>query len=100
ANLLTVQRHELPSCRFVVNMTASCNQEFVVGIEFHRLFMRIAMTVLKPTNHPLVDGCPSFERSAVRAWPNKKAQLVRCAVEVIPMSVFLIDDPRPGWREI
>ncbi len=83
-----------------MDITAFCYQEFVVVVEFHRLFMKVTFTVLEPADHPFIDLFPSFERSAVWAPSDKKAQLVLSAVKAEPAAGFFIDEPGPRRREI
>src|SRR5260370_39262565 len=91
AKFVQDQLIKFPAAGFVLDITAFCYQEFVVVVEFHRLFMKVTFTVLEPADHPFVDLFPSFEWSAVWAPSDKKAQLVLSAVESEPAAGFFAE---------
>src|SRR6266849_7494828 len=93
AKFVQDQLIKFPAAGFVLDITAFCYQEFVVVVEFHPLFMKVTFTILEPANHPFIDLLPSFERSAVWAPSDKKAQLVLSGVEAEPAAGFFIDEP-------
>src|SRR3954454_4967798 len=91
---------ELAAGGLVVDMTGRCDEEFLRGVEIHRLFAGIAAAVLEPADHPVVNGLPGFEWRAVRSAADEVAQLVFGPVERKPAAGFVIDEPGAGGREI
>src|SRR5438477_12603308 len=90
---------ELAASRLIVNVTAPGDKKLVVGIQLHRPFVRITLTVFQPANHPLVDGFPTHKGSAMPTRSDEEAYLVLSAVKLVPTSGFLIDKLRPRRRE-
>ena len=68
---------ELPASQLIANIPASRDLEFLVGVEFCRLLVKIARAALEPKDHPLINRFPSFKRGAVGALSKKKADLFR-----------------------
>src|SRR5438067_3936084 len=64
------------------------------------LFMKIALAILQPSDHPLVDGFPAHQGSPVRARSNEEGYLVLGCIDGIPVSSFFINQPAPGGRKI
>src|SRR5205807_10177548 len=79
---------------------ALCYLKFIIGIEVHRLLVKIALAIFKPADQPPIDSLSAFERSAVRARTHEEAHLVFSAVESKPASRFVVNKLCPVGREI
>src|SRR3954470_15950690 len=81
---------ELATSRLVLDSASFCDQEFVVRVELHFFFTRVAATIFEPSNHPRVDRFSTLQRGAVRARADKEANLFLSAKDPIPSASFIM----------
>src|SRR5439155_5003819 len=91
---------ELAAPRDILDMATGCDQQIEIAIEMHWLFVKIALAVFEPADHPLIDGFSTYQGSAVGTRSDEEGELVLGSVNAVPMPRFLINQPSPGGRKV
>src|SRR6185369_16363359 len=91
---------QLSASGLILDATRPGNQQFMIGVGLDRLFVKISLAILEPSNQPLVHGLATYQRSAMRARSDEQRHLILRAVQPVPAAGLVIYKFGAGRREV
>src|SRR5678816_2655318 len=81
-------------------MSAGSHLQFVICEEVNGCFMGITLSILEPSDHPLVNRFATLEWSSMRSGSDEETHLVFCSIKGIPTASFCVNELGSLWSEV